>query len=104
MRSLFGMVSVGLTMPMQALCPIRTLEFMPFAGTETESKQEGEQCETFHRAPLRESGRKGNPVSLTGKRFCIRYFLMRSPADRFIVCDAGICGEPRNHVRPLHRS
>ncbi len=37
------------------------LELMPFAGAETESDNDGEEGETFHRAPLSHCAAKRNP-------------------------------------------
>ncbi len=66
---------MGLTVSVQAICPIRAVEFMTLAGDKTEGDQYGKQCETFHRAPLSHLPVIGNPVSPLAETFPGRIIL-----------------------------
>ncbi|MGJ8645228.1 MAG: hypothetical protein ACSHX9_17635 [Luteolibacter sp.] len=48
----FMFFPMGFTMLMKTLRAFRPFEFMPFAGTEGENKQNREQGKTFHHVPL----------------------------------------------------
>ncbi len=79
---------MGVAVVVKAVRAFRAVEFMALAGNETEGEQDGEQGETFHRAPLNRFPLIGNPVSRPQRTFPAWNFLMRSAEFLAMICQA----------------